>query len=605
MTIKNQTLQIQPADEVSAARQLKRDFTAATDATSLILRRIGFPLKRRRNIVCALQGIGHGRAVFECSHLNLARRLQHEGRKAAAEMCAYRELKALIEFQHRSGYELFGIVHGGGIERRRTTYTDFITPAAVWAVREARRDEQWKANPGLTLQSKIEAALNLLPRSEPAREQKNGERRNLPAATSTTTDQSIARHHLHSIKHLRACAALVAGTLEHNRLVIDRYESLINDISALAREAKTKFKQSSIPLLSSATKLSDLSSPPPRPPQRGDEDVVRPSGEKEEGLPISSPSDATCGEDPIMPRMLDAAINYASRGWAVFPVHNPNHLGHCSCRKGSICRDAGKHPRTKHGVRDATGDEKIIIDWWRRWPEANVGLAMGEASGMVCLDIDPRHGGDKSLRELIERHGELPATARVETGGGGAHIFFALPGAPCGNSSGVLGPGIDVKTTGGYVVAAPSLHASGRRYRWTSELDPASMPDWLLSLPSLLARASTPKARPSNSVTKPEQARISPGDRTGWKVIVEGSRNERLYRIGCAMRGRGEGLVEIRRELQHVNAQQCLPPLDEAEVTKIAASAAKRQPNAHHAETPQYAPPAPVQPQSSPHPVGW
>ncbi len=143
-----------------------------------------------------------------------------------------------------------------------------------------------------------------------------------------------------------------------------------------------------------------------------------------------------------------AALAYAARGWPVFPCQ-------------------GKIPRTPHGFQDATTDGTQIRQWWARWLDATIGVPTGVASGLVVLDIDPRHGGEESLATLIAAHGPLPETVESRTGGGGRHLFFQHPGGYVPNSSGRLGPGLDIRGDGGYVIVPPSLHASGQRYEWT------------------------------------------------------------------------------------------------------------------------------------------
>lgn len=176
---------------------------------------------------------------------------------------------------------------------------------------------------------------------------------------------------------------------------------------------------------------------------------------------------------------LDAALRYAARGWAVFPCHEPAG-GRCSCGR-SDCASPAKHPRTPRGLRDATHDLGVIAGWWRRWPSANVAVRTGAASGVVVLDVDPDHGGLKTLGELQRRHGGLPPGPAVRTGSGGRHYWFAHPGDPVRNSAGRLGPGLDIRGDGGYVIAPPSLHAAGNQYLWASEVGLAPAPDWLLA----------------------------------------------------------------------------------------------------------------------------
>jgi len=162
-------------------------------------------------------------------------------------------------------------------------------------------------------------------------------------------------------------------------------------------------------------------------------------------------------------------------------MHTPTGAG-CSCRRPD-CASPGKHPRVRwQGGADGAARADEVRSWWRRWPDANVGIVTGKASGVVVLDVDPRAGGSRSLSELETRWGALPATVETLTGGGGRHLWFALDGdAP---PSARPAPGLEVKAEGGLVVVPPSLHASGRPYLWAPdrapwERTPASVPAWL------------------------------------------------------------------------------------------------------------------------------
>jgi hypothetical protein len=159
---------------------------------------------------------------------------------------------------------------------------------------------------------------------------------------------------------------------------------------------------------------------------------------------------------------------------------------------GKACdRRPGKHPRTQHGYLDGSTDPEVIREWWRRWPDANIGIVTGKVSGnLVGLDIDPAHGGDVSLAELERQYGALPNTWIVRTGGGGYHHYFIVPeGIEVRCSTGVIAPGIDVKGEGGYLVAPPSLHQSGNRYELLeASIPPVLCPEWPLTL---MLKAST------------------------------------------------------------------------------------------------------------------
>lgn len=165
-----------------------------------------------------------------------------------------------------------------------------------------------------------------------------------------------------------------------------------------------------------------------------------------------------------------AALAYAQRlGWPVFPVYWIAEGGTCSCGRPE-CGSPGKHPLTAQGFKEATRDEAQIIAWWSRWPQANIGIPTGTASGFDALDVDPRHGGDGSLAELEATHGKLPETVVQLTGGGGQHFLFRHRDG-IGNKTGFR-PGLDVRGEGGYILVSPSNHLSGRRYAWKESSRP-------------------------------------------------------------------------------------------------------------------------------------
>ena len=182
-------------------------------------------------------------------------------------------------------------------------------------------------------------------------------------------------------------------------------------------------------------------------------------------------------------------------------------------------------------------------------------MATGSASHISVLDIDPRHGGNKSLAALEQKHGELPSTRETLTGGGGRHLFFLThTNQTIRNSAGELGPGIDVRGEGGYVVLPPSMHLSGNRYQWVNEKDPAPFPEWLTKLTA--KDVSRPKPKTAN------------------QSIPEGQRNSHLASLAGTMCRRGMTREAIVAALVAENLQRCTPPLEESEVCKIAHSVA-------------------------------
>jgi hypothetical protein len=156
-----------------------------------------------------------------------------------------------------------------------------------------------------------------------------------------------------------------------------------------------------------------------------------------------------------------AALAYSRRGIPVFP-----------------CEPSGKRPLTYNGFWDATTDLPRLSAWWRRWPDANVGVPTGEQSGLLVLDVDSDADGPDSLALLERLYGPLPRTAKARTGGGGVHVFFRYPaGEVVRNSAGKLGPGLDVRGEGGYVVVPPSRTQS--TYEWLDKA-PLAGAEWLL-----------------------------------------------------------------------------------------------------------------------------
>ena len=236
--------------------------------------------------------------------------------------------------------------------------------------------------------------------------------------------------------------------------------------------------------------------------------------------------------------MLDAAVALAAAGRAVFPV---------TPRKTPLVRWADS----------ATTDPETLCRWWARWPEAGIGMATGPRSGVWVLDVDPRHGGDESLDALQRTHDDLPDTTTVWTGGGGEHRWFLWADGGPRNSAGVIGPGLDVRGDGGYVVVPPSMHESGRAYAWRLDVPPCAAPPWLLEA----------------AVEKPNGA-----DRAKPRAdadIPEGRRDRTLFELGAAMRANGFDADAILEALRATNAARCLPTLPDADLRRIATSAAR------------------------------
>lgn len=187
------------------------------------------------------------------------------------------------------------------------------------------------------------------------------------------------------------------------------------------------------------------------------------------------------GNESLVKFALTYCLEYK---WAVFPVFGVREIEGrlvCSCGAGPQCSPSnmGKHPATQHGHKDAVSlaehgrevVERRVHAWWGARPDANIGLATGKVSGVFVVDVDVKSGdGPASLAEWWKSVG-VPGwdTLTARSGSGGQHYFFTYPmdGLALPGRGGWL-PSVDVKSDGGYVVAAPSRIPAGD-YRWTTD----------------------------------------------------------------------------------------------------------------------------------------
>jgi hypothetical protein len=280
----------------------------------------------------------------------------------------------------------------------------------------------------------------------------------------------------------------------------------------------------------------------------------------------------------VKEKILSPALAYARRGWPVLPLWRVED-GHCACGQEN-CSSPGKHPLVPHGVKEATTDPEVIRSWWRRYPKANIGIATGAVSGLLVVDIDPRHGG--SLDGL-----SFPADApQVQTGGGGRHIYLAWPEGVERLPKTLPGrPGVELKGNGGYVVAPPSLHVSGRHYVWkiSPDLVPlAPCPTWLLEA---IAAAQTPPPRPrpracGGEVGTPYGRAALRGEILRLAQAAVGERNNLLnlaaFRLGRLVAA-GHLPEEAVGLLEHVALQVGLTPRETTATLRSGLTAGMRE----------------------------
>lgn len=256
---------------------------------------------------------------------------------------------------------------------------------------------------------------------------------------------------------------------------------------------------------------------------------------------------------------VESALSMLSYGFSLIPVHKPTSTG-CSClRKG--CGSPGKHPVPQAWQAVTSKQPEAIKAWWRTFKEPNAGVVCGKASGVVVLDVDPRHGGMDTLDDLQAKNGRLPDTATVETGSKGLHLYFKAPDTMLRNGTNVGGPGLDFRAEAGFVVSPGSVHASGETYDWFDGQTPDDvgfqpMPKWLFDL-----------------VYKPPVKQVEV--RQDGQKVMEGGRNVWLAGLAGAIRNRGCGYRTILAALVEANIECCNPPLLDEEVILIAKSISK------------------------------
>lgn len=217
-----------------------------------------------------------------------------------------------------------------------------------------------------------------------------------------------------------------------------------------------------------------------------------------------------------MTSLRHAAVEYALGGFPVFPLE-----------------PMGKRPVVEHGFKVATCEEPLVSAWWGRTPNGNIGMATGPLSGVLVLDVDPEHGGNESLQALPPR----PMTWVVETPSGGWHYWYRYPsGVRLGNTAGKLGPGLDTRGDGGYVVLPPSVGHNGRPYSWAFREDLADAPGWLVEALAPPARTPRQPAAVRWSL-EPSAYGLAALAREVADVALaaEGTRNNRLFYAACRL----------------------------------------------------------------------
>jgi hypothetical protein len=259
----------------------------------------------------------------------------------------------------------------------------------------------------------------------------------------------------------------------------------------------------------------------------------------------------------VMTHLGTHALRLAQRELRVFP-----------------CVERGKTPAIKDNLKVASVDNTVIGVWWKSHG-FNIGVATGPRSGVWVLDIDGEEG-ERTVRRLEAEHSALPPTVEAVTGKG-RHLYFRWPdGETIRNSQLRFDlPGFEWRGEGGYVLAPPSVHPSGRVYAWSVDSAPefADAPEWLLDIVAGRERAGTYPGKADGAEPTPSEV---------WRVLLD-QNHEGSHR--------GSAVARLARQLLrryvdpyatlgmcHVfNERRCVEPLARTEVFRIVNDIARRE----------------------------
>jgi hypothetical protein len=213
-----------------------------------------------------------------------------------------------------------------------------------------------------------------------------------------------------------------------------------------------------------------------------------------------------------MDSFFNRALPYIEMGWQVFPTR------------------PDKRPLCPHGRNDATTVALTIEDWSDKFPDANVSIKTGEASGICVIDIDSEEG-ELWISSINRSWNKLPDTA-VALSGRGRHLYYTYPRLlPLKSADGKLAPGVDIKAAGGSITAPVSLHASGKLYQWVTPPFGRHLPIIPMWIVMALAKQAPKLGRRSDYEGKP------PSDEHIKRLLdsvasaPEGQRNHTLNKI--------------------------------------------------------------------------
>jgi hypothetical protein len=211
--------------------------------------------------------------------------------------------------------------------------------------------------------------------------------------------------------------------------------------------------------------------------------------------------------------MREEAIRLAELGIRVIPI-----------------KPGQKYPPMQAWQDKASNDIHVVNDWWTsQYSGYGIGIATGQTKHgrIFVLDVDDReeYKGSDTLHDLQEKYGQLPETVTAITGTGGQHLYFYCDEDIRNDAGSRLGVGLDIRGTGGQVLAAPTIHPNGRAYQWEDgfsphERKPAKAPDWLVKLLTKQPEMVKPVGQPDNFLIDPNAPSARYNAKTTWEELL-------------------------------------------------------------------------------------
>jgi putative DNA primase/helicase len=579
------------------ASYLSWKFGGTLDWCSAILREINYPVAELRWFVDAVQGLCKGKEM-RIAHSTLAKRAQRFTNKAQASDLARRAIEANNEWARNHLRLVFDIERPrpgemeGKDKRARTRYTDYLTPAAVWAQETEHKvkksDEvKWKEDSKEKRQEILREAVKMLPQfgnvaDMPGVTPKDPQPLSLSEYVKQREKIILAENNRILGRLCEPSDQITVEDIDERLAILDvTHEKAIHEIEKSYQSARAVLLGLKKTRLTRAMNFTDTEQVMAKFDARREEgrenagialnwleetfQEFAPKDEKKgkthdplveaaEALQRGSSSDGYVNSKGVARLTLSGTVSETVDGEIEeFIVEDaPAPMTQLDCalnyaRTGVPVFPVkpDKKPYTEHGFKDATTDERAIRDWWKKHPDAGIGAPTGKATGWLVLDIDPDKGGDASLSEFVLQHGDLPRTQCARTPRNGQHFFFKYPThIEVRNSESKIGKGLDIRGTGGYVV----LPGADSARTWIDMTPPVDAPD------AIVEAATSKKHEPINTDSKKICQAF-----TGARFYDVGERNKGLLKLACGWWRNGlvEDVQELYDRLLDARATRC------------------------------------------------